>query len=242
MGLYGKIIDLQKLGSAWDHVRKNKPACGVDNVSYEDFENRKKEELKQLNLELAEHRYESLPVKLIDLYKGEKVRKIALFCMRDKVVQQSLANDLGKIYEPLFPPCSYAYRPGQSALQALNLIENRIKQGGTLWVLKMDIANFFDNIDHGILLKELSGRISEHDVLDLLKDILEAKILDEKTGELEKNHKGVFQGASCAPIFSNIYLLDYDREMKNRCGFYVRYSDDILVLEKAEENARETYN
>lgn len=72
MSIYSKIIDIQKLGQAWDRVRKNKPAPGVDNVTCEMFEERRREELRQLNLELSEHRYESLPVKLTYLYKGEK--------------------------------------------------------------------------------------------------------------------------------------------------------------------------
>lgn len=71
MGLYSKIIDLQKLGQAWERVKRNKPAAGVDHVTYEMFDSTCKEELKQLNIELAEHRYKSLPVKLSNLYKGE---------------------------------------------------------------------------------------------------------------------------------------------------------------------------
>ena len=78
MGIYSKIIDIQKLGQAWERVRKNKPACGVDNVTCEMFEERRREEIKQLNIELAEHRYESLPVRLTTIYKGEKARRIAL--------------------------------------------------------------------------------------------------------------------------------------------------------------------
>ena len=68
MSIYSKIIDIQKLGQAWDRVRKNKPAPGVDNVTFEMFEERRREELRQLNLELSEHRYESLPVKLTNLF------------------------------------------------------------------------------------------------------------------------------------------------------------------------------
>lgn len=96
MGIYSKLIDIQKLGQAWDRVRKNKPVCGVDNVTFEMFEERRREELRQLNLELKENRYESLPVRLSNIYKGDKVRTIALFSMRDKVVQQSLAYELGR--------------------------------------------------------------------------------------------------------------------------------------------------
>src|SRR5699024_12154367 len=86
------IIDMQKLGQSWDKVRKNKPASGVDHVTYEDFQKNRREELKQLHLELAEHRYESLPVKLCKIFKEDKVRTIALFSMRDKIVQQSVVQ------------------------------------------------------------------------------------------------------------------------------------------------------
>lgn len=241
MGIYSKLIDIQKLGQAWDRVRKNKPACGVDNVTYEMFEERRREELRQLNLELKENRYESLPVRLSNIYKGDKVRTIALFSMRDKVVQQSLAYELGRIYEPLFSKSTYAYRPGQSALEALKLIEERTKRQQEQWVLKLDIADFFDSIRHSDLLQILEKRIKEQDVLELVQTVLKAKIMDENTGELRENHLGIYQGSSCAPLLSNIYLMDYDREMEARSGFYIRYSDDTLILESTEEKARELY-
>lgn len=241
MSIYSKIIDIQKLGQAWDRVKKNKPAPGVDNVTYEMFDERRREELRQLNLELLEHRYESLPVKLTNLYKGEKVRTIALFSMRDKVVQQSLAHELGKIYEPLFSAGTYAYRPGQSALEALKLIEDKIIGQKNLWVLKMDIKSYFDCIPHEGLLHVLEKRIREQDVLELIRAVIRAKVLDPRTGELKENEIGIYQGSSCAPILSNIYLMDFDREMEKRCSFYIRYCDDILVLESAEQKARELY-
>ena len=241
MSIYSKIIDIQKLGQAWDRVRKNKPAPGVDNVTFEMFEERRREELRQLNIELSEHRYESLPVKLTNLYKGEKVRTIALFSMRDKVVQQSLAHELGRIYEPLFSAGTYAYRPGQSAMEALKLIEDKIRGRQNLWVLKMDIRDYFDRIPHERLLRVLEKRIREQDVLELIQAVISAKVLDPRTGELTENKTGIYQGSSCAPLLSNIYLMDFDREMEKRCSFYIRYCDDILVLESAEEKARELY-
>lgn len=242
MGIYSKIIDIQKLGQAWERVKKNKPACGTDHVTYEMFEENRREELRQLNLELAEHRYESLPVKLSNLYKGEKVRTIALFSMRDKVVQQSLACELDKIYEPLFSKSTCAYRPGQSALEAIQLIEEKTRGRRGIWVLKLDIADFFDCIGHDIMLRILEKRIHERDVLELTESILKAKILDERSGELREKEEGIYQGASCAPILSNIYLMDYDREMEARSHFYLRYSDDILILEETREKIEELYD
>ena len=101
MSLYTKIIDLQKLDASLQKVLKNKPAAGVDGITYDMFEANKKEYLKQLYLELEEHRYHPLPVKLVNLYKGEKMRTVALYAMRDKVVQQSIVQELQKIMSPL---------------------------------------------------------------------------------------------------------------------------------------------
>lgn len=116
MSLYTKIIDLQKLDASLQKVVKNKPSAGADGVTYDMYLANKKENLKQLNLELSEHRYHPVPVKLISIYKGEKERKIALYSMKDKVVQQSIASELQKIYEPKFSKGTYAYRNGRSAL------------------------------------------------------------------------------------------------------------------------------
>ncbi|MDE5824246.1 MAG: hypothetical protein K2N44_14250 [Lachnospiraceae bacterium] len=91
MSIYNKVIDLQKLNQAWERVRRNKPAAGVDNVTYEQFDARKQEELKQLSIDLKNHVNNALPVRRVVLYKGEKAREIALYAMRDKVVQQSIA-------------------------------------------------------------------------------------------------------------------------------------------------------
>lgn len=242
MSIYSKIIDIQKLTQAWERVKKNKPAPGVDDVTYEMFEKRRREEIKQLNLELTEHRYESMPVKQTRIFKGEKARTIALFTMRDKVVQQSVAKELGRVFEPLLAKSAFAYRPGQSALEALNLIEEQIRGRQEVWVLKMDIKDYFDSIRHNILLPIIHNQIHEDDVTELVRSIITAPIFDEKTGELAENRQGIFQGAVCAPLLSNIYLKDYDREMEKQSDFYIRYSDDILILERTKEKAEELYS
>ena len=89
MSVYNKVIDLQKLSAAWQRVRRNKPAAGVDNVTWQQFDENSREELKQLQIELREHRYEPLPVRNVTLYKGEKARVIALYSMRDRLQARS---------------------------------------------------------------------------------------------------------------------------------------------------------
>lgn len=102
MGLYTKIIDLQKLRLAWKQVYKKRPKEGVDEISCEEFEAGQENYLKALAMELLEHTYECHPVRLVPLYKEEKVRYVSLYCMRDKVVQCSAAAELANLYEPFF--------------------------------------------------------------------------------------------------------------------------------------------
>lgn len=238
MSLYTKIIDLQKLDAGLLKVAKNKPAPGADGVTYDMFLANKKEYLKQLKLELSEHRYHPLPVKLVNLYKGEKERQIALYSMRDKVLQQSIAAELQKIYEPLFSQGTYAYRSGRSALQAIGYIEEHMKRHREGWILKADIRSFFDSIPADRLQQELRKQIREDDVLEIIMENAQAASL-QADGEIVKKPAGIWQGSGIAPILSNIYLKDFDYEMIKKAAFYIRYSDDILAVTGSKEEASE---
>lgn len=235
MSLYTKIIDRQKLDAGWQKVMKNKPAAGVDGVTCDMFQENKREYLKQLYLELSEHRYHPQPVKLVKLYQGEKERTVALYSMRDKVVQQSIAAELQKIYEPLFSKSSYAYRSGRSALEAVEKIEEYMANKGE-WVVRMDIHSFFDSISQDRLLWELKRMIKETDVIELIMENACAKSL-ELNGEISRKTRGIWQGSSIAPVLSNIYLKDFDDEMEQKAAFFVRYSDDMLVMAQSEKEA-----
>lgn len=229
MSLYNKIIDLQKLSYAWKQVYKNKPKEGVDSISCEQFEMDKENQLKTLWNELKNHDYQCMPVQLIPLYKGEKLRYIGLYTMRDKVVQYSLAKELNNLYEQNFSDSCYAYRSGKSALHATQAIEKQIlsmKQG---YVLRTDIHTFFDCILHEVLMKILAAKIREQDVMDLLFNIIKTVSI-EKNGELSEKNIGLYQGATVAPVLSNIYMMELDQKIEQEVKFYVRYSDDILIF------------
>ena len=234
MSLYTKIIAREKLSEAWKRVRKNKPAAGVDNVTYEEFEEDLRANLEQLHLDLEAHTYESMPVKTVLLYKGEMQREISLFSMRDKVVQQAVATELLKLYDGSFSDCIYAYLPGRAALQAIECLEEQIKKPEIAWILKADIKSFFDTIPLGRLYGTLAKMIREQDVMNLIKACCEAPAL-QKDGTLTPKRVGIYQGSGIAPVLSNIYLQDFDRQMEERCKVYVRYSDDILVTGENEE-------
>ena len=238
MSLYTRIMDLQKLDMSLQKVLKNKPAPGVDGITYDMFEANKKEYLKQLHLELQEHRYHPLPVKLVNLYKGEKERTVALYSMRDKVVQQSMAFELQKIYEPAFSKATYAYRNGRSALQAIAHMESWMRRCREGWVLKMDIHSFFDTISVKKLRKELQHTLKEEDVVELILENAQAESL-QADGEIVKKDRGIWQGSGIAPVLSNIYLKDFDYQMAGKASAFVRYSDDMLAAAESQEAAEE---
>ncbi|MBP3195943.1 MAG: hypothetical protein J6N21_02940 [Butyrivibrio sp.] len=231
MSIYSRTIDLQNLQRAWERVRKNKPAAGVDNITYDQFSENSKKELKALNKELANHEYQSLPVKLVNLYKGEKVRTIALYTMRDKVVQQSLANELTEIFDCKFSDQTFAYRSDKSAIIAVEEISKKIIEEKYSVFLKVDITHFFDSILWDILRSRLEVVVQEDDTLELVKECSCSTSLDEVTGELNEKRCGIYQGSSLAPLLSNVYLLDFDNWLTSIEDIYfARYSDDMVIL------------
>ena len=136
MGDYTRIIDLQNLQRAWEKVHTNHPAAGSDHISAEHFENRKKEYLYQLHVELKTGKYIPQVVKQIEIFKNGKARTISLFCMRDKVVQQSICTVLGTRIEQEISPRAFAYRNGKSALVGIDEIEKEIKEKQYSYFLK----------------------------------------------------------------------------------------------------------
>lgn len=235
MSLYTKIIDLQKLTEAWKKVKRNKPACGVDNVTCDEFDKNIREELKQLYVELEQHTYEVMPVKMVALRKENKMRMVSLYTMRDKVVQTSIANELNKMLEKQFSKCTYAYRNDLSAMIAIERIEKEIMSGNYSFVCKTDVTGFFDNINQDKLIALLRYRVKEEDVVELIINQLKAPSVGEG-GELIEKSVGIYQGNAMSPIISNLYMDDFDKSMEKEDVFFVRYADDMVILAKAEQD------
>lgn len=234
MSIYTKIMDIQKLREAWNRVKRNKPACGADEVTYETFDANVNAEIKQLNLELKEYRYKVFPVKLVKIQKEEKVREVSLYTMRDKLVQASVANELTQILERQFSPCAYAYRNSLSAMTAIGRIEKYVLEGKYHFVCKTDIKSFFDRIPLDILKKKLYLTLKEEDVVELIMQILHAPSMDGN-GDLTEKKVGIYQGAGISPVLSNLFLSEFDRVMEKEKCLYIRYADDILVLTETQE-------
>jgi len=224
-----KIAEMENLKAAWGKVRSKKPPPGIDRISWEAFEKDLAFNLAKIQKQIKEQTYQPLPVVVYKDTRSKKTgRNIGISAMRDKVVQQAVLRAIGPYFERIFLPCSYAYRPGRSAILAVNKVSQLIRDGN-LWALQMDIKDFFDNLDHGILLDEIRAVISEKPVIRLISRLLKSKIFREMG--LFDNVSGSHQGSGLSPFLSNIYLHPLDKVLWSRCkDRYLRYSDDIIVL------------
>lgn len=235
--LIDKVYKRLNLYIAYEKVKANRGAGGVDRVSLEGFERNLEPNLEELHRLLYEDKYEPLPVKRVYIPKpnGDK-RPLGIPTIRDRVAQQALLNRLGKIFEAKFCECSYGFRPQRNCRQAIEKVDEYLRKGYQ-WVVEVDIGKFFDTVDQQILMRLVYEEISDGRVLRLIKKFLEAGILEE--GKVIYQGSGTPQGGNLSPLLANIYLHPYDEEMTTKGYNLVRYADDVVILCKTKEEAEE---
>jgi len=232
-GLWERVCSRHSLSLAWSRVKANEGSPGVDSVSVTEFERSLDENLNDLSIQLEIGDYSPLPVLRTYIPKGSGgQRPIGIPAVRDRIVQQSLLSVLSPLFDCQFLDCSFAYRPGRSALDAIRKVEGLIKEGHR-WVLDADIERFFETIDHALLLDFLAETIPERLILDLIKRFLKAGVFDNMS--FREEYLGVAQGSVLSPLLANIYLHRFDSQMLENNYHLIRYADDFLVLEMREE-------
>lgn len=172
--LFQDITTEENFYAAWEKVRGNLGAPGIDRVSIEDFEKNLHDNLALLRALVAEGAYQPLPY-LTFTHKKEsgKERTLRIPTVRDRVVQQAILLVIQPVFEKIFLQCSYAYRPGKSSLQAIERVERNLKRG-RVWVVDADIENFFDEIDQQLLSERLAETILEKPLLKLLEQCIKS--------------------------------------------------------------------
>ncbi|MBE0525002.1 MAG: group II intron reverse transcriptase/maturase [Methanosarcinales archaeon] len=231
--LWEQICSNQNLKLAWNRVKENKGSPGVDSITLEEFEKNLDNNLNLLQKELENGDFKPLPVLRIYLDKEDGTRRpIGIPPVRDRVVQQVLHSVLSPIFEEEFLDCSFAYRPGRSALEAIDKVEALINKGNK-WVLDGDIKKFFDSIDHDLLLSLVAGRVSDDSVLRLIRKFLKTGFFDNMS--IHEEYFGITQGSAISPLLANIYLHNFDVEINVRGYHLIRYADDFLILEDSQE-------
>lgn len=233
--LIDKVYRRGTLEAAWQKVRANKGAAGVDKITIDKFESDLVKYLKELELELKAETYQPKAVKRTYIPKGQgKMRSLGIPSVKDRIAQQAVKMVLEPIFEKEFLDMSFGFRPKRGAQMAIAEVNRLIKEGYT-WVLDADLQTYFDAIPHAKLLAKVESRISDGRINRLLKMWLEQEIMDECKSWVPT--VGSPQGAVISPLLSNIYLHDLDVAVINAGYKMLRYADDFVILTKSQEEA-----
>ena len=239
-----KHITVDLLRRAYQLTRKD-GASGVDRVTGREYLQNLEENLEALCSQFHSGKYRAPPVRRVYIPKaGGKERPIGIPTFEDKVLQRAVAMILEQIYEQEFLNCSYGFRPGRGAHQALEAARNAVMDyhGGV--VIEVDIKSFFDRLDHGHLREFLDIRVRDGVIRRAIDKWLKAGVLEQ--GQVRRSSAGTPQGGVISPLLSNIYLhyvLDqwFEREVKPRLDgpcTLVRYADDVVIVASLASDAR----
>lgn len=238
-------IDIEWLEAAFRSTRKD-GAPGVDGLLAAEYGQRLGENLQSLLDRAKSGEYRAPPVRRVHIPKGDgkETRPIGIPTFEDKVLQRAVAMVLESVYEQDFMDCSYGFRPGRSAHQALEALREQLVEMRGGWVVEVDIRKFFDTLDHGRLREVLAKRVRDGVLLCLIGKWLNAGVLEE--GMVTVPESGTPQGGVISPLLANVYLHEvvdrwFEVEVKPRLkgrAFVVRYADDMVMGFACEEDAR----
>ena len=237
------LIDANALQRAYKRLRNN-AAAGVNGVTKHEYGENLAENLRDLHGRMKAGKYRHQPLKRVHIPKGNgKTRPIGISATEDKIVQNALREVLEIVYEPIFYDCSYGFRPGRSAHDAVRFLNHEAGKGKISWVLEADIESFFDSIDRQMLQEILQERVPDGSIKRLVGKCLKVGGLENT--ELSWEETGTTQGSSLSPLLGNIYLnkvLDewFETSVKPRLGGaanLVRFADDFIMTFEHRKDA-----
>jgi RNA-directed DNA polymerase len=226
-GLIEQMIDSENLNLAWKKVAANRGSAGVDGLGIEATMKLLGRERQRIEAELLAGTYRPLPVRRVQIPKASGgTRKLGVPTVMDRWIQQALLQVIAPLFEAVFSEHSYGFRPGRSAHQAIRAA-CEYQRSGKRWVVDIDLASFFDEVNHDLLIARVKRRIKDVRVIKLIRAYLNAGVMIG--GLTQPTEKGTPQGGPLSPLLSNILLDDLDKELESRGHAFCRYADDCNI-------------
>lgn len=235
--LIDKVSAERTLRRAWQHVKANGGAAGVDHVTVEMYERDLDRNLAALAMQLRDGTYrpQSIRRAWIDKPGSREQRPLGIPTVRDRVVQTALRLVLEPIFERTFAAQSYGFRPGRGCKDALRRVKTLLEAGYT-WVVDADLRRYFDTIPQAVLMQRVGERVADGRVLALLEGFLTQSVMEDLSTWTP--HEGTPQGAVISPLLANIYLNPLDHHVAEAGVEMVRYADDFVILCRSEADAQ----
>ena len=239
---FNALCQIPRLHLAWNTVKAKGAAGGIDGISIDAFEKDKRKQILKLADELKAGTWKPQPYLEIEVAKTknpDEMRKLGMTAIRDKIVQHAIKSIIEPRYEKIFLGNSYGYRPGKGATKAIRRVLQECNNKKIKYVLRLDIDNFFDSIDHEILRNRLIATGTEPELVRLIMLCLQMGKVRQGSLEWVDTSLGTPQGAVLSPILSNLYLHSFDQFAISQGVPYIRYADDFLYLTDTKERAEE---
>jgi RNA-directed DNA polymerase len=233
--LLEKILDRNNLNLAYKRVKENKGSHGVDEMTVDKLLPFLKQNGAQIKQSILEGTYRPKPVRRVEIPKPDgKVRLLGIPTVLDRLIQQAIAQVFTPIFEEKFSDSSYGFRPGRNAKQAIAKCKRYIEEGYT-WTVDIDIANYFDTVNHDKLIRIVWQTIKDGRVISLIRKYLKSGVMI--SGVVIGTQEGTPQGGNLSPLLANIMLNELDRELEARGLKFCRYADDINIYVKSKKAA-----
>jgi RNA-directed DNA polymerase len=227
MGLMERMVERGNMILAYKQVVRNKGSAGIDKMSVDQLKPYLAEHWAEIKESLLRGKYKPQAVRVVFIPKPKGgQRQLGIPTVMDRLIQQSLHQVLNPIFDPTFSEYSYGFRKGKNAHQALKKVQE-YQRLGKRWVVDMDLAKFFDEVNHDVLMSKIAKSIEDKRILRLLRSYLRSGIMID--GMVSQRDKGTPQGSPLSPLLSNIMLDELDKELEGRGHSFCRYADDCNI-------------